>query len=192
MNTGQLMRAAIFIPLMAAGAMLKVWIGPVPVTFQTVFCVMAGLLLGPKSGALAMTGYLALGLVGVPVFAGGGGIGYVMKPTFGYLVAFIPAAWVAGMLGKRKTGFGNYLSAGLSALFFIYFIGALWLNYSLIYIQNLNPTPAEILSMGVLPFVAQDLLTVTAGVLVALRIKNTGRIQIPELPGNRARRTGGD
>lgn len=62
---------------------------------------LAGLLLGPRLGATSQMVVLAVGLAGLPIFADGGGFGYVTRPTFGYLLGFIPAAFVIGLIAKR-------------------------------------------------------------------------------------------
>ncbi len=77
----------------------------VPVTLQTFGVMLAGVVLGPRRGALAVLLYLAVGLAGLPVFAEGtGGLAVVGKPSFGYLLAFPLAAAIAGALvslGRR-------------------------------------------------------------------------------------------
>ena len=80
---------ALFAALVAAGAFIRIPIGTVPVTLQFVFANLAALLLGVKWGTLAIGLYIALGLVGVPIFTAGGGFTYVLQPTFGYLLGFL-------------------------------------------------------------------------------------------------------
>ena len=95
---------AIFVALMIAGAFIKIPFPFMPLTFQTVFAVLAGLLLGWKKGMLAMTAYAVMGLIGIPVFTSGGGIFYVTMPSFGYILGFIASAGVAGIgyLSRKK------------------------------------------------------------------------------------------
>lgn len=110
-KTGNLVLCGLFAALMAVGAFLHIMlpIGPFQVTIslQIFFAILAGLFLGPKHGFLSVLAYLVLGLAGVPVFARGGGLGYVLKPTFGFLLGFPCAAWAAGMPG------GSVWKAGL-------------------------------------------------------------------------------
>ena len=81
---------ALFVALTAVGAFLKIPAGAVPFTLQILFTFLAGILLGPGWGALSQLIYVLLGLAGVPLFTGGGGLGYVLQPTFGFLLGLIP------------------------------------------------------------------------------------------------------
>ncbi len=94
-------------------------------TLQLLFVLLAGLLLGAKRGTISTAVYVALGLFGLPVFAGGGGPGYVLNPSFGYLPGFIVAAWVTGMLVKRlrTVSLKHMLIACYFALFVVYAFG---------------------------------------------------------------------
>ena len=93
-NAVRLAECAVFVVLMVIGAFLHIPFFPVPLTFQTVISVLAGLLLGPWYGAGAVLVYIFMGLCGLPVFASGGGFSYVVNPTFGYLLGFAAAAFV--------------------------------------------------------------------------------------------------
>ena len=97
-----LVHCGLFAALIAAGAFIKFMIplGVYEVTFslQFLFSLMAGLLLGARSGLMSVLTYLIIGLVGVPVFAHGGGPAYLLRPTFGFLIGFAAAAWIAGKL----------------------------------------------------------------------------------------------
>jgi len=94
--------AAMFAALTAVGAFIKIPIFPypVPITLQTAFVYLCGLLLPPKAALFSQLTYVLLGLVGIPVFTGGGGIGYVLNPTFGYLLAFVFAAPLMSKLAR--------------------------------------------------------------------------------------------
>lgn len=106
MSTGErifdLVLSSLMIALIVISARLSLAIGPIPVTMQTLAVILTGLLLEPKKGWLAPTLYLLMGLIGLPVFSGGGGIGYLIKPTFGFILGFIPAAYFTGFLYYRK------------------------------------------------------------------------------------------
>ncbi|KAA3619834.1 MAG: biotin transporter BioY [Calditrichaeota bacterium] len=93
-----LIPAALFAALTAIGAYIKIPLPPVPISLQTFFVVLAGLLLGSRYGAISQLLYLFIGLIGVPVFVEGGGLFYVLKPTFGYLIGFVFSAFVIGKI----------------------------------------------------------------------------------------------
>ncbi len=138
---------------MALGGLfaLPFW-GPVPLTLQVLFVVLAGLVLGPRFGPLAVVIYLLLGLV-APVYAQGtSGLGVLLGPTGGYLVGFIVAAALAGLLG-RSTKTATLVFAAVAALLPIYILGTAWLAWQL-HIQDAHTALLE----GVLPFVPLDLL----------------------------------
>ena len=85
----ELVLCGLFIALITVGTFIRIPIGNDVYTLQFLFTLLAGLVLGARLGALAVGAYVLLGLVGVPVFATGGGFGYIAQPTFGYLLGFI-------------------------------------------------------------------------------------------------------
>ncbi|MDY6038329.1 MAG: biotin transporter BioY [Eubacterium sp.] len=124
-RTGRLAMAALFTALVAVGAFIKI---PMPFmdyfTLQFFFVILSGIVLGSKLGALSLSLYLILGLVGVPVFAGGGGFNYVLMPTFGYIISFIFASYAIGYITERgKPSLKRYFSATLVGFVLIYAIG---------------------------------------------------------------------
>lgn len=118
---------AIFVALMVAGAYISIPFYPVPLTFQTVISVLAGLMLGWKKGTAAMAVYLFMGFVCfIPVFADHSlaGFAYALKPSFGYIIGFIFSAFTAGIIaGNDKRPFWRYLVAAISAFSVNYLIG---------------------------------------------------------------------
>lgn len=115
---------AIFVALMVAGAYVQIPFPLVPLTFQTVISVLAGLLLGPVKGAASMAVYMLMGLLGLPVFSAGGGIYYVLKPSFGYIIGFVLSAFVAGAIaGRAGLSPARYILAALAAFLADYAVG---------------------------------------------------------------------
>ena len=96
-KTKMLARAALLAALTAVGAFIKIPLGYSSITLQFFFTAMAGCLLGPYWGAASQGVYVLLGLVGLPIFTLGGGFGYVLQPTFGFLLWLIfrkPLYWL--------------------------------------------------------------------------------------------------
>lgn len=101
---GRACEALVLSAVIALGAQLEVVLpfSPVPLTGQTFGVLLAGILLGSRWGAAAVAAYLTEGLLGLPVFAGGAaGPAVFAGPTAGYLMGFLPAAWLTGRLAER-------------------------------------------------------------------------------------------
>ena len=99
--------ASMFGALTAVGAYIMIPLPPVPITLQTLFVNLAGALLGGYLGALSQVVYILLGVIGLPVFAGGkAGAGVLLGPTGGYLIGFVVGAFVIGKLTtiRKKPG----------------------------------------------------------------------------------------
>lgn len=113
---------------------------PVPLTLQTLGVMLAGLVLGPRLALLAMAAYLVLALVGFPVLPGGrSGLAVFAGPTGGFLIGFLPGAFVAGWMARRaaqtaqgersivQVFAGNLTAAILGGALTVYLIGVPWL-----------------------------------------------------------------
>ena len=97
--------SALFAALTAAVAWFKIPLPftPVPITLQTLIVLLSGAMLGSYYGALSMIIYIAVGAIGLPVFAGGAsGIGVLLGPTGGYLFSYPIAAYVIGYMTEKK------------------------------------------------------------------------------------------
>ncbi len=101
MTTKRLIRISYFTLLTVIGGLIRIPVGTVAFTFQTLFVMLSGLILGGVDGAISQFAYLFLGLVGIPVFASGGGFSYVLMPTFGYIIGFISGAFVTGLIRSK-------------------------------------------------------------------------------------------
>jgi len=114
----------LFASLTAVGATLAFPLPftPVPVTLQTLAVILAGAMLGPVWGPTSQLLYLAAGISGLPVFAGGmAGPAVLLGPTGGYLIGFVPGAWLAGLLLRPGAGWAR-LGAGLLAAHAVIFV----------------------------------------------------------------------
>lgn len=129
--------------------------GPVPITGQTFAVLMVGTLLGANRGALAVLAYLAQGIAGLPVFAMGSGPLVLLGPSGGYLVGFVPAAYLTGLLAEKgwDRRFGTMILAMGLGNAAIYVFGLFWLCCLI----GLNSTA---LTAGLLPFIPGDTLKI--------------------------------
>lgn len=131
----RLVWTALLAAIIAVGAFIQFPLGPIPFSMQTFFILLAGFILGPMQGAAAVWLYLAAGLLGLPVFAGGAsGFAHLVGPTGGFLIGFVPCAALAGM-ASRKSGEPLSWTAGLlwglSGTLVLYAIGVPWLKFKL-------------------------------------------------------------
>ena len=148
-----------FTAVTALSAQIAFYIGPVPITGQTFAVLLAGALLGSKRGALSQLTYLGLGAMGAPIFAGWmGGPAVLMGPTGGYLIGFVAAAFVVGLLAERGWDRRTW-SMALAMLvgnIVIYVFGLPWLS---IWLGNFAPK-SSVLAVGLYPFIPGDLLKI--------------------------------
>jgi biotin transport system substrate-specific component len=164
----ELVLTALFAALTAVGAFIKI---PTPwsaFTLQVLFVFLAGALLGPKYAFLSQLVYVGLGLLGVPIFTGGGGFTYVLKPTFGFLLSYLPAAWVVGWLVRRwGDGFWHIVLACLVGLAVIYAIGLPYMGLILNLYMGQEMGLKAILWSGMIIFLPYDALKIAVTAIVS-------------------------
>ena len=153
-------RVALFAALTAVGAFIRIPLGDSSITLQTFFTAMAGCVLGPWYGALSQLVYVALGLVGLPIFTQGGGIGYLMQPTCGFLIGLIPAAWVIGRIAGRKPEPKQIVPACLLGYGVLYAIGVPYMALILNTFLGKGMGFSAIMWAGMIPFLPGDMIKI--------------------------------
>ncbi|MBM7570458.1 biotin transport system substrate-specific component [Aquibacillus albus] len=156
---------SLFVAMMAVGANITsiapfMVVGGVPITLQTFFAILAGLVLGSRLGAFSMLVYMLLGLAGTPIFAQfKGGASVILTPTFGFILSFILVAFIVGKLIESNRGFRMYIIAGLTGMVINYLFGTNWmyaayrlwfeapegLSYALVWSWMVAPLPKDII-----------------------------------------------
>ncbi len=160
--------ASLFGAATAAGAYIIIPTPPVPITLQTLFLMLAGTLLGGRLGAMSQIVYILIGLMGLPVFAGGkAGLGVLFGPTGGYLIGFVAAAFVIGWMMQMKKNAGAAWAAFSMVVgtALIYLLGVAQLSI----VAKLSLIKA--VSLGVVPFLIGDAVKVTAAVIIYTKLK---------------------
>jgi len=157
---------SLFSALIAAGSFIRVPIPPVPITLQTLFVLISGILLPLYMSLPSVLIYLFLGLVGLPLFSGGSGLAVFTGPTGGYLVGMIPAVIFLSPFRKMKSVWANVVGCTFASII-IYIPGLLWLKHSL------RLDWMTTMMSGFVPFLPGDVIkvAVAAGVGAALREK---------------------
>lgn len=174
---------------MAAGAQLSIPMVPVPTTLQTLAVVLLGLLAGPWLAMGSATLYLVLVLAGLPVLSSGqqhGGWAFLDFPAAGYVIGFIPAAGLAGRLGRRA-GLPRRFSAGLAAHAAVLAFGvpvlALWLGWSDAVARGLYPfLPGAVAKSALAAVIVAGL---GSAITSAVRLAASPGLRLPTRPPTR-------
>jgi biotin transport system substrate-specific component len=148
---------------------------PVPITLQTFAVLLAGMVLGARWGGTSQVLYAGLGAAGVPWFTGAtAGLASILGPTGGYIVGFVVAAVAVGYATGRAPRFRRFpalLGVLLVANFVvIYGVGLPWLWGWLSFVKGAPVTTMELLTMGLFPFVAGDVVKLLGATAVARAI----------------------
>ena len=159
-KTLMLVLTALFAALTAIGAFFKIPFALAAISLQFLFTAMAGILLGAGYGALSQGVYVLIGLVGVPIFALGGGFSYVLQPTFGFLLGLIPSAFVIGKLAKRPLTFWGTALAMLAGLAVLYAIGVPYMALILNTFLGKGMGFSAIMWAGMIPFLPGDMIKI--------------------------------
>jgi len=140
--------------------------------------LLNSLLCGPQIGTISAISYLIIGLFYLPVFHGGGSVGYILTHEFGYLLGFIPAAWTCGFLAKQnpKVNLLNYtFYTGLS-LCILHIIGIIYLIIGKTFGNWVDSLTDLILINTFIPFPTQLLLCISIS-LLSILIKSILRVK---------------
>lgn len=159
MKTKQLILVALFAALIAIGAQISIPIGPVPITLQAPMVILAGCLLGPRYGVMSVVVYILLGLIGIPVFAGGsGGFASIVSSSFGFILGFLPLAMFAGIAAQPERSVvmsGVIVSLGVLVLFTI---GLVYFYFVMNYVVMTPVNLTKAIGFTVTPFILKDMI----------------------------------
>ncbi|MDH2881692.1 biotin transporter BioY [Bacillus cytotoxicus] len=172
-----LVLSAMFVALMAIGANIVSWapflqVAGVPLTMQPFFSILAGLLLGSRLGALSMTIYMLVGVAGAPIFANfKAGLGALVDPTGGFIIAFIMVAYISGKLVEQRNNpkFGTFAISAFVGIILTYIIGTTYM-YVIVNLWmggNMSYKAAWMIMMW---FALKDFILTVIGAVIAPRI----------------------
>lgn len=172
MKTKEMILVALFASLTSIGAFIKFDLGLIPFTLQFFFCSLSGILLGARLGALSQVIYVALGLFGLPVFSKGGGLSYIFKPSFGFVIGFIFAAYLIGKLSEKNNKFFTLFLAQLVGLLILYAFGATYMYIIMNFYLAKTMTIIKIIKIAIVPFVASDIIKILLVSLIGVKIRS--------------------
>ena len=172
MKSKDMIMCAFFTVLIVVGAFVRLPILVIPFTLQTLFVLLSAMLLGKKA-AISSFVYMLLGLVGLPIFSEGGGIWYIAKPTFGYIIGFILGSFVTGLIVEKmkKKSFSKLFVAGIIGLLCIYAVGMVYFaGVTRIVLEN-EIDIIYILKYGLLATLPGDLVLCVVAVVIGRKVK---------------------
>jgi len=169
-----LLLAALMCGMTIVGAHIRIPLLHVPVTLQTFFVILSGMVLGPFYGALSQIAYVLLGLAGAPIFAKGGGLGYVLQPTFGYLLGYPLASGIVGRVvqggdfegGIRRNSLPRLFLAGALGMLAIFFPGVVVLYLNLNYLAASPISWSTAVWSGFLIFIPGDIIKIVGAIVL--------------------------
>ncbi|MGA1862878.1 biotin transporter BioY [Deferribacter thermophilus] len=171
MKNNKIVFSALITAFLAVSAFIKIPLEPVPLTLQPFVVLLMPMIFGIKPAFIGGLVYLILGLIGLPIFAHGGGIGYVLQPTFGYLVGFVLASIPIGYFAKYKKLFFYFLG-GAVGLIVIYGLGVSYLYLNLNYIQHKAIAFKKILYIGFFTPLPFDIIKLIVASVIAYKVKD--------------------
>lgn len=179
MKTKQLTLCAFFTILYILGSRLTIPTGFIPLTLQTMMVILAGVLLRPKEILYSYSVYFLMGFLGLPVFANGGGISYILQPSFGFLFAFPFAACLISYFRHTYdlTHFYQLYPLCLCALCFIYLLGCGYMYLIFNYYMGITKDISGIIAIGAAPFVISDAISIAIGCFCAMRLTTVSSIK---------------
>lgn len=161
---------ALFCALICVGAFIKIPLPQLPVTIQVFFVLLAGTVLKPRVAFMAVGIYILLGLTGLPVFASGGGFGYVLMPSFGYMLGFLVAAPVVSMAVERA----GYMASAAMGIAIIYALGIPYFWLITRFVLDAEISAGFILKFGLFTVLPGDILSGIAAGFLGKRLKKAG------------------
>ena len=164
---------ALFSALICIGAFIKIPLPQLPITMQMFFVLLAGLILTPNTALLAVGGYVLLGLAGLPVFSSGGGISYVLMPSFGYIIGFFAAAPLMAVICRRQKGFIRMIFASLAGIAVIYIVGISYFCLITYFILHADISAEYIIKLCILAMLPGDLISSALAILSAAKLRKT-------------------
>ena len=166
--------SALFCTLICVGSFIRIPIpNMMPITLQTFFVLITGLVLPVKASALATVTYMALGLVGLPIFSGGGGFGYVLMPNFGFIIGFVVASVIMSAVAEKlkKRAFWQYFTISLLGVSIVYIIGIFYFAFITNVYNKSDYSAIWFIQTVFLPFLPKELICIILASLTANKIR---------------------
>lgn len=166
--------SALFCTLICVGSFIRIPMPNImPITLQTFFVLLTGLVLPVKASTLATVTYMALGLIGLPIFSGGGGLGYVLMPNFGFIIGFVVSSVIISFLVEKliKRNFLQYFAISLLGVAIIYITGILYFVLITNVFNSNDYSAIWFFQTVFLPFLPKEIICLTLASLTAYKLR---------------------
>ena len=157
--------------MIAVSAFMNIPNPYLPFTLQMLVVFVIPAIFGSRLSFYGVLLYLVLGLIGLPIFASGGGISYLMRPSFGFLIGFLLAVIPSGIIAKRMDNVYGYTLSTLVSLVIIYSIGFIYFYLSINYLKDKAMDISTALDLSVYPFILPAILKVVVAIVLIVIIK---------------------
>lgn len=166
--------SALFCTLICVGSFIRFPMpNMMPITLQTFFVLLTGLVLPVKASTLAIATYITLGLIGLPIFSGGGGLGYILMPNFGFIIGFLIATVIISVITNKMNNrnLWHYIVVSLFGIVAIYIIGILYFAFITNVYNNNNFSAIWFIQTVFLPFLPKEIICIILASISAYKIR---------------------
>ena len=166
--------SALFCTLICVGSFIRIPIpNMMPMTLQTFFVLLTALVLPLKASTLATVTYMALGLIGLPIFSGGGGLGYVLMPNFGFIIGFLISTIIINVITEKLKNrkLWQYIVISLLGIIVIYIIGIFYFAFIINVYNNNDYSAIWFIQTIFLPFLPKEIICIILSSLSAYKIR---------------------
>lgn len=166
--------SALFCTLICVGSFIRIPMpNMMPITSQIFFVLLTGLVLPIKASTLATVTYMTLGLIGLPIFSGGGGLGYVLMPNFGFIIGFVVATVIMSVITEKLNNckIWQYIIISLLGVTAIYIIGILYFAFITNVYNNNDYSAIWFIQTVFLSFLPKEIICIILASLTAYKIR---------------------
>lgn len=166
--------SALFCTLICIGSFIRIPMpNMVPMTLQTFFVLLTALILPLKASTLAIATYIVLGIIGLPIFSGGGGLGYILMPNFGFIIGFLIATvMISAIIEKLKNcKLWRYIIVSVLGITIIYIIGIFYFAFITNVYNNNDYSVIWFIQTIFLPFIPKEIICIILASLSAYKIR---------------------
>ncbi len=166
--------SALFCTLICIGSFIRIPMpNLMPVTLQTFFVLLTALVLPLKASTLATITYMALGLIGLPIFSGGGGLGYILMPNFGFIIGFVVSSVMISVITEKlkKRAFWQYFTISILGVAIIYIIGIFYFAFITNVYNKSDNSAIWFIQTVFLPFLPKEIICSLLAAITAYKIR---------------------